>query len=87
MELAEVLYVEGLLYKNESNYFAAIGSFQKAFQLNPKEEIIFSIAEVYSKLGDTREEIKNYQILLKICSPSDSKVKSYLMNLGNAFRK
>jgi len=75
------------LFEKESNYLAAIGSFQKAFQLNPIEEILFLMAEIFSKLENTKEEIKKYEILLKISDSSGSKVKSYLVNLGNAFRK
>ena len=80
---ASSYYELGILYKENNNFNDALGSFKKAIELNPNNNMaLFELGVIYEQQKNFDEAIKNYIESLRIKENSDA-----FQNLGVCYLK
>src|SRR5689334_13632040 len=61
---ARNLFVQGTAAYNHGDFAAALGFFQRAFQLSPRPALLFNIARCYERLNRPDDAIRMLQLLV-----------------------
>src|SRR5262245_33135148 len=62
---ADAHFKSGVLLYKEANYAAALAEFKRAYEIDPKYQVLYNIAESSYQLQDYAGALRNYQKYLE----------------------